>query len=95
MKLKITLQIKSEAATLDVLDSILESISGSSDTGIKNHNLMKNLPGYRVKEGKPSFLLQQIETLSVTAHFLIRADRHFTLAITCSEQAEMCDLFGA
>ena len=40
-------------------------------------------------------LLQQIETLSVTAHFLIRADRHFTLAITCSEQAEMCDLFGA
>ena len=61
MKLKITLQIKSEAATLDVLDSILESISGSSDTGIKNHNLMKNLPGYRVKEGKPSFLLQQIE----------------------------------
>lgn len=55
-----------------------------------------SLKGDLARGVRSSSSVEQIETLSVTAHFLIRADRHFTLAITCSEQAElMCDLFGA
>ena len=54
-------QIKTEAANLDVLDSILDSISGCSEIGIKSQDIMRSLPGFKVKEGKSSLLLQQIE----------------------------------
>ena len=51
-------QVKTETATLDVLDSILDSISGNLNV---DQDIARKLPGFKVKEGKPSLLLQQLE----------------------------------
>ena len=55
------MKVKNEAATLDVLDSILDSISENSNLAFKNHDAMVQLPGFKIKEGKSSLLQQQIE----------------------------------
>ena len=54
-------QMKNENATLDVLDSILNSISGDSNSNHEYQDIARGLPGFKVKIGKPSALLQQIE----------------------------------
>ena len=55
------LQNKTETATLDVLDSILDSISGHLNAAHEDQEITRRLPGFKVKEGKPSLLLQQLE----------------------------------
>ena len=55
------LQLKNESNTLDVLDSILESITEGSDIAFKNKGVMNSLPGFKIKNGSSSVLLQQLE----------------------------------
>ena len=55
--LETSLQVKSETDTLDVLDSILESISSTSNIAFKRHDIISNLPGFKCKEGMPNTVL--------------------------------------
>ena len=48
------LQIKTETATLDVLDSILDSISGHLNAAHEDQDIARRLPGFKIKEGKPT-----------------------------------------
>ena len=62
--------MKHETDSLGVLDSILDSISGVSNVTFKNQDIMRSLPGFKIKEGQTSTLQQQIERNNIHSnHF--------------------------
>ena len=61
------LQVKNETATLDVLDSILESISSTSNIDFKRHDIIRSLPGFKCKESRSSTTLQIMQRNNVNS----------------------------